>query len=141
MRVFLDTNIIGSAFTTRGLCADLFREILAAHTLVTSDYILSETQDVLTRRFKVPEDTVIEMIALLRKQEITIHPATVPQIAIRDLDDLPVLAAAIESKADYLVSGDKDITSLFPLKEIKIATPRSKLQLPRRIPLVSQFWR
>ena len=124
MRVFLDTNIIGSAFTTRGLCADLFREILAAHTLVTSDYILSETQDVLTRRFKVPEDTVIEMIALLRKQEITIRPATVPQIAIRDLDDLPVLAAAIESKADYLVSGDKDITSLFPLKEIKIATPR-----------------
>ena len=124
MRVFLDTNIIVSAFTTRGLCADLFRDILAAHTLVTSDYILSETQDVLTRRFKVPEDTVIEMIALLRKQEITIRPATVPQIAIRDLDDLPVLAAAIESKADYLVSGDKDITSLFPLKEIKIATPR-----------------
>ena len=124
MRVFLDTNIIVSAFTTRGLCADLFREILAAHTLVTSDYILSETQDVLTRRFKVPEDTVIEMIALLRKQEITIRPATVPQIVIRDLDDLPVLAAAIESKADYLVSGDKDITSLFPLKEIKIATPR-----------------
>jgi predicted nucleic acid-binding protein len=73
---------------------------------------------------KVPEDTVIEMIALLRKQEITIHPATVPQIVIRDLDDLPVLAAAIESKADYLVSGDKDIISLFPLKEIKIATPR-----------------
>jgi predicted nucleic acid-binding protein len=34
------------------------------------------------------------------------------------------LAAAIESKADYLVSGDKDMTSLFPLKEIKIATPR-----------------
>ncbi len=124
MRVFLDTNIIVSAFTTRGLCADLFREILAAHTLVTSDYILSETQDVLTRRFKIPEDTVIEMIALLRKQEITIRPATVPQIVIRDLDDLPVLAAAIESKADYLVSGDKDIISLFPLKEIKIATPR-----------------
>jgi predicted nucleic acid-binding protein len=64
------------------------------------------------------------MIALLRKQEITIRPATVPQIVIRDLDDLPVLAAAIESKADYLVSGDKDIISLFPLKEIKIATPR-----------------
>jgi putative PIN family toxin of toxin-antitoxin system len=123
LRVFLDTNIIVSAFTTRGLCADLFREILAAHTLVTSDYILSETQVVLTRRFKVPEDTVIEIIALLRKQEITIPPATSPQIAIRDLDDLPVLAAAIESKADYLVSGDKDITSLFPLKEIKIATP------------------
>ncbi len=67
---------------------------------------------------------MIEIIALLRKQEITIPPATLPQIAIRDLDDLPVLAAAIESKADYLVSGDKHITSLSPLKGTKIATPR-----------------
>ena len=51
MRVFLDTNIIVSAFTTRGLCADLFREILAVHTLVISEQILAETQEVLTRRF------------------------------------------------------------------------------------------
>ena len=124
MRVFLDTNIIVSAFATRGLCADLFREILAAHTLVTSEYILSETQDVLARGFKVPEETVIEIIALLRRQEMVITPATLPQLSIRDRDDLPVVAAAIEAKADYLVSGDKDILSLIPLNDIKIATPR-----------------
>jgi putative PIN family toxin of toxin-antitoxin system len=124
LRVFLDTNIIVSAFATRGLCADLFREILAAHTLVTSEYILSETQDVLARGFKVPEETVIEIIALLRRQEMVITPATLPQLSIRDRDDLPVVAAAIEAKADYLVSGDKDILSLIPLNHIKIATPR-----------------
>ena len=124
MRVFLDTNIIVSAFATRGLCADLFREILAAHTLVTSEYILSETQDVLARGFKVPEETVIEIIALLRRQEMVITPATLPQLSIRDRDDLPVVAAAIKAKADYLVSGDKDILSLIPLNDIKIATPR-----------------
>lgn len=124
MRVFLDTNIIVSAFATRGLCADLFREILAAHTLVTSEYILSETQDVLARGFKVPEETVIEIIALLRRQEMVITPATLPQLSIRDRNDLPVVAAAIEAKADYLVSGDKDILSLIPLNDIKIATPR-----------------
>ena len=124
MRVFLDTNIIVSAFATRGLCADLFREILAAHTLVTSEYILSETQDVLARGFKVPEETVIEIIALLRRQEMVITPATLPQLSIRDRDDLPVVATAIEAKADYLVSGDKDMLSLIPLNDIKIATPR-----------------
>ena len=124
MRVFLDTNIIVSAFATRGLCADLFREILAAHTLVTSEYILAETQNVLARGFKVPEETVIEIIALLRRQEMVITPATLPQLSIRDRDDLPVVAAAIEAKADYLVSGDKDILSLIPLNDIKIATPR-----------------
>jgi putative PIN family toxin of toxin-antitoxin system len=124
LRVFLDTNIIVSAFATRGLCADLFREILAAHTLITSEHILQETEDVLAGRFKVPEETVGEIIALLRKQEIVTPSDTPPQISIRDLDDLPVVAAAIEAKADYLVSGDKDILSLIPLNELKIATPR-----------------
>lgn len=124
MRVFLDTNIIVSAFTTRGLCADLFQEIPASHTLVTSEHILTETEAVLARRFKVPEATVTEIIALLRSQELTGEPTTLPQIAIRDLDDLPVVATAIESGADYLVSGDKDILSLAPLKEVSIVTPR-----------------
>lgn len=124
MRVFLDTNIIVSAFTTRGLCSDLFREILAVHTLVISEQILAETQEVLTRRFKVPEETVIEIIALLEKQERASLPATMPEIVIRDPDDLAVVAAAIESKAEYLVSGDKDIISLVPLNEIKVVTPR-----------------
>ena len=124
MRVFLDTNVIVSAFTTRGLCADLFREILAVHTLVISEHVLTEIKEVLTRRFKVPEATVIEIIALLEKQEMALLPAVLPQIVIRDLDDLPVLAAAIESKSDYLVSGDQDMTSLAPLKQIKIVTPR-----------------
>ncbi len=35
-----------------------------------------------------------------------------------------VVAAAIESKAEYFVSGDKDIISLVPLHEIKVVTPR-----------------
>ncbi len=55
---------------------------------------------------------------------MVITPATLPQLSIRDRDDLPVVAAAIEAKADYLVSGDKDILSLIPLSDIKIATPR-----------------
>ncbi len=136
MRVFLDTNIIVSAFATRGLCADLFREILAAHTLVTSEYILAETQNVLARGFKVPEETVIEIIALLRRQEMVITPATLPQLSIGDLDDLPVVAAAIEAKADYLVSGDKEILSLIPPNDIKIATPREFWTLISKIHLI-----
>ena len=124
MRVFLDTNIIVSAFATRGLCADLFRKILEAHTLVTTEYILAETQNVLSNRFHVPEETVSEILGLLRRQEVVGTPILLPEIAIRDVNDLPVVAAAIEAKADYLVTGDKDILSLNPVAEIKIVTPR-----------------
>ena len=42
MRVFLDTNVLVSAFATRGLCADVLRLILAEHTLVTGEVVLRE---------------------------------------------------------------------------------------------------
>ncbi len=124
MRVFLDTNVVVSGFTTRGLCADLVREVLAQHTLITSEQVLAETEDVLLNRFGVPCDTVAEIIALLRRQEIAELPDPRPVIAICDPDDLAIVAAAIGSHADFLVTGDNDITSLAPLEQVRIATPR-----------------
>ena len=124
MRVFLDTNVVVSGFTTRGLCADLVREVLAQHTLITSEHILAETKDVLLNRFGVPRDTVTEIIALLRRQEIAGLPDPLPAIKIRDPEDLAVVAPAIGSHVDFLVTGDKDITSLAPLQQVRIATPR-----------------
>ena len=37
MRVFLDTNVLVSAFATRGLCADVLRHVLADHQLAASE--------------------------------------------------------------------------------------------------------
>lgn len=124
MRVFLDTNVVVSGFTTRGLCADLIREVLASHTLITSEQVLAETEDVLLHRFGVPAEVVAEILALLHRQEIAVHPASLPDIAVRDPDDLAVIAAAIQSHADFLVTGDKDITSLAPLEHMRVSTPR-----------------
>ena len=31
MKVFLDTNVLASAAATRGLCADVLREVFASH--------------------------------------------------------------------------------------------------------------
>ena len=124
MRVFLDTNVVVSGFTTRGLCADLVREILTSHTFIVSEQILSETEDVLLHRFGVPADAVAEILTLLRRQEIASLPTPLPDIVIRDPDDLAVIAAAIESHADFLVTGDKDILSLAPLEQVRISTPR-----------------
>jgi len=47
VRVFLDTNVLVSAFATRGVCADLVRFVLAEHTLVTSEVVLRELRRVL----------------------------------------------------------------------------------------------
>ena len=51
MRVLLDTNVIVSAVTTRGLCADVFRAVLAAHELVTCAKVLQEVRRILGMKF------------------------------------------------------------------------------------------
>lgn len=124
MRVFLDTNVVVSGFTTRGLCADLVLEVLASHTLITSAQVIAETEDVLLNRFGVPAETVAEILALLRRQEIAALPESLPSLVIRDADDLAIVAAALESQAEFLVTGDKDLTSLAPLERLQILTPR-----------------
>ena len=55
MRVLLDTNVIVSAVTTRGLCADVFRAVLSAHELVTCAKVLQEVRRILSMKFLVPE--------------------------------------------------------------------------------------
>ncbi len=47
MRVFLDTNVLVSAFATRGLSADVFRRALAEHMLLTGEVVLRDLRLVL----------------------------------------------------------------------------------------------
>lgn len=54
MRVFFDTNVLVSAFLARGLCAVLLRLVLTEYTLVTSEVVLAELSDVLSRKGLLP---------------------------------------------------------------------------------------
>ena len=58
MRVFFDTNVLVSAFLARGLCADLLRLVLTEHTLVTSEVVLAELRDVLSRKGRLPAQQI-----------------------------------------------------------------------------------
>ena len=51
---FLDTNVLASAAATRGLCADVLREVLTSHELVTSAQVLNEFERVLRTKFGIP---------------------------------------------------------------------------------------
>ena len=55
MRVFLDTNVLASAFGTRGLCADVLQIILGEHDLVTGEVVIEELRRVLLKKFGMPE--------------------------------------------------------------------------------------
>ncbi len=42
MRVFLDTNVLVSAFAARGICADLLELVLLEHDLIIGRHVLGE---------------------------------------------------------------------------------------------------
>ncbi len=125
MRVFLDTNVLASAFGTRGLCADVLRAVLASHTLVVGEVVLRELRRALVAKFKLPAGQVADILAFLRTHEVTPAPKAPAPGPLRDPDDAWVLANALASRADVLVSGDGDLLELGDRAPVRIVSPRT----------------
>ena len=125
MRVFLDTNVLVSALTTRGLAADVFRLVLSEHELLTGEVNLRELRRVLRQKMRVPVPYIEEAVSLLREQTVIPRPAAAIEIKLRDADDKWVLASAVAGGADVLVTGDKDLLDLGQAAPMPILAPRA----------------
>ncbi|MFC1573122.1 putative toxin-antitoxin system toxin component, PIN family [Candidatus Eisenbacteria bacterium] len=134
MRVFLDTNVLVSAFATRGLCADVMRQVLAEHVLVTGEVVLRELRKALRVKLKVPAETIEEIEHFLRECEVVPKPSAPSAVKVRDPDDRWVLASALAGQADVLVTGDKDLLTLGKQAPLRIVDPRGFWTLLRKSP-------
>ena len=67
MKVVLDTNVIVAAFAARGLCAELFKVCLSKYEIILSEYILLEVSKNLTKKIKLPQAIVEEILHFLRE--------------------------------------------------------------------------
>lgn len=133
MRVFLDTNVLVAAFATRGLCADVFRLVLADHELLVSATLIEELTRALTRKVRVPEPVVREVVAFLRASASFVERAPEPPpVAVRDPDDAVILGEALAGGADVLVTGDRDLLVLERVGALRILDPRGFWELVRR---------
>lgn len=132
MKVFLDTNVLVSAFAARGLCADLLRLLLAEHEIMTGEVNLVELRRILARRLKAPDDLIEEIEGLLRDQSVIPKPKATLPLKVRDADDAWVLASAVAGGADLLVTGDQDLLVLARRAPLPIVTPREAWFLLRR---------
>jgi uncharacterized protein len=124
MRVFLDTNVLASAAATRGLCADLLREVLLAHHLVVSPPLLDELARVLVLKFGASPGIVEEMLCLLREDTTVAAGGALPDVALGDKDDLVILAGAIAGDAEVFVTGDKAVQALHRVGKMQVLSPR-----------------
>ena len=133
MRVFLDTNVLVSAFITRGLCSDIFRIILPEHQLVLSDYILKELEEVLLNKINLPKNLVSSILQFLKSFDIISDHTPPVKIELRDQTDVPVLSAVLNSKADVLITGDKDLLEVSKKFRIRILDHRAFFKLVKGI--------
>jgi predicted nucleic acid-binding protein len=85
VRVFFDTNVLVSAFLARGLCADLLRLVLTEHTLVTSEVVLAELRDVLSRKGRLPAQQIEAIEMFLREHPVGPTPVQTLELGQADL--------------------------------------------------------
>jgi len=124
VKIFTDTNVLVSAFTARGLCADLLEVILADHQLMTGEFVLRELERVLITKLNVPQKKVSKTLLFLRKHHVEPIPEEPSKIKVRDEDDRWILESALRANADILVTGDKDLLVLSKkITRIKIISP------------------
>jgi putative PIN family toxin of toxin-antitoxin system len=120
-----DANIIVSAILfPKSVIANVLKHLIDNYSLVLSTYTIYEVEDVFNEKFP---HRVTEMKDFLQKipyELFTLKKTKNKKYPnIRDIDDLPVLANAIESKVDLLITGDKDFDDV-QIKRPKIINPR-----------------
>ncbi len=123
MKVFLDTNVLVSALTTRGLCSDLFEVVLQSHELLTSDYVLRELKRILPGKLGQSDDVTDGFINLLRSHALLVTVVHTPP-SLPDPDDEPIVASAIAGKANVFVTGDKALLDLKSVENLPFVSPR-----------------
>jgi len=139
IRAVLDTNVLVSALIAKGLSAPvrLYNAFLnQKFLLVTSVSILEETEEVINRK-KIAKyhKLTLEERKVVIEQLVTlccISPESKRSSKViikKDPEDDKFLHAAIEGRADFIVSGDSDLLDLKRYKGVKILSPKDFLEV------------
>lgn len=131
IKAVLDTNVLISSIFWKGPSRHIV-DLAVANKIksVTSPEILEEIESVLYEDFpQVPYDKIEGIIRDIMSHSQLIIPRQVTIKKLRDLKDAKIIACALGAKADYIVTGDKDLLVLAKYEAVKILTPRSFLDL------------
>lgn len=127
MKAVLDTNVLIAAFLTEGLCSGLMiRARKQSFCLVLCDEIMSEFEGILRKKFKITPADIYEISAIVSEAayEIIHGLSSAPDVC-RDPNDNMVIACAVDTHADYIVTGDEDLLILKKYKDTVIINPRN----------------
>lgn len=129
MRIVADTNVIVSAFLWGGTPRRLLDAVEAQHfELFTSPALIAELEDVLSRRkfgeqLRQTRFNSAFLLARYTQLATLIAPVEISVPALRDPDDVHVLACALAARAEAIASGDADLHALGSYQGIPILSP------------------
>ncbi len=127
-RVVADSNVLISALHWGGKPAAVLD--LAHHgkiALYLSPFILEEVHDILA--VKLLWDTRRIRTALASLPATCIDPGPEHLTVVRDEADNRILECALAARAEYLVSGDRDLRTLDAYRRIMILSPAAFLRV------------
>lgn len=131
MRIFLDTNVLVSAFATRGLGSDLFELILLEHDLAAGRHVLDELDRSLRRKLKLPASNAREIVEFVSGEASRLVAESRPSDAVADAADARVLGEALATQAELFVTGDAALLKLRAVEGMKIVSPRGLWEMLR----------
>lgn len=126
-RVILDTNLlISRTLTPSSLVASAVRLIIDHCDLLVSQATMDEFATTLTRvqsKGYVKQDEALALITAYRDL-VEWVPIIEHVQKCRDPKDDKFLELAVNGKADYVITGDKDLLVLHPFRGIEILTAK-----------------
>ncbi len=132
MRLVFDTNIIISAMLFEGSKpSKAFGVGIKQGVILFSSSTLSELEDVLWRKKFDPYISHEERKQFLSSFILHSTPVEINETITecRDSKDNKFLELAVCGKADFIISGDKDLLILNPFRNIQILTPHNFINL------------
>jgi putative PIN family toxin of toxin-antitoxin system len=138
-RVVVDTNVLISAFAFGGLTKEVLGTLVARGEIWVSPDLLNEYRLVpleLEKEGKINHEQLKILIAgiaaFMLKAKIAYPPKSIS--ICRDEEDNMILEACLAAKANFLITGDKDLLQIngislksIGLRDLKILTPRDFL--------------
>jgi uncharacterized protein len=134
MKIIFDTNtLLSAAFSPNSVAAKAFQKGLILGDIIYSPEILVELREVLNRPKFDRYVSVADRNRFLKDFIAAAIPLTAPHFTIpvcRDPKDEMFLELAVASNADYLITGDKDLSVLNPFGNTLIIGARQFLEMP-----------
>jgi len=124
-RCVIDSNVWVSALVFGGNPRKIFTNVVQnGWRVVVSEEILTEVRRILNQKFPDFVQDFEDLVTVLQPYVSIVKLGSESVTVSRDKDDDMVIETALLGKADFIITGDKDLLVIARFKSIVIVTPQ-----------------